>query len=436
MKVFVIGSGGREHALVWKISQSHALTALYCAPGNPGIASHAKCIPVKATDQQALLDFARSEQIDLTVVGPEQPLAEGIVDLFERHGLSIFGPTKRAAQLEWSKSFAKEFMKRHSIPTAAYRTFELKDINSIDEYVGRSRHPLVLKVDGLASGKGVMICQTHDETMSVVADIAENRAFGASAESLVIEEFLEGREASVFAVCDGADYLTLAPAQDYKRAYDNDRGKNTGGMGSYAPSPLVDDRMLDAVRRLIIDPTVQGMAREGMPYRGCLYVGLMITNEGPKVVEFNSRFGDPETQVVLPLFNGDFLGLLNASARNGLAAWKHQTSFEISSGAAVCVILASGGYPDAYETGREIGGLETLSGRQNVMVFHAGTTISGRTLRTAGGRVLGIVSHAPRGRLSDAVQSAYAAVQHVSFEGMHFRRDIGALPSMNELKVS
>jgi len=436
MRVLVIGSGGREHAIVWKISQSKALTALYCAPGNPGIASHARCLSLKATDHKSLLEFAKAERIDLTVVGPEQPLAEGIADLFESDGLTIFGPTRLASQLEWSKAFAKEFMMRHSIPTALYRTFGVDDVSSIRDYVTRSPKPLVLKVDGLAAGKGVMICSTVDQALSSVNDIVQKRAFGPAGNKIVVEEFLEGREASVFAVCDGVDYLTLASAQDYKRAFDHDRGKNTGGMGSYAPATLIDARILDAIRRQIIEPALQGMAKGGMPYKGCLYVGVMITKEGPKVVEFNSRFGDPETQVVLPIFKGDFLEMLLAASTKNLASWKRRAHFEVAAGAAVCVILASKGYPDVYETGKDIHGLDESAGRENLMVFHAGTTMIGNTVRTAGGRVLGVTSHEPNGSLIGAVESAYAAVRHISFDGMHFRKDIGRSAPLHELKVS
>jgi len=424
MKVLVIGSGGREHALVWKISQSPAITELFCAPGNPGIEAHARCIQLNATSQQDLLKFARSERIDLTVVGPEQPLAEGIVDLFEEHGMSIFGPTRLAAQLEWSKAFAKEFMNRHQIPTASYRTFDHSDLDEVKRYMERVRYPMVLKADGLAAGKGVVICNAIEEARTAVREIMQDGMFGSAGKKVLIEEFLTGEEASVFAICDGKEYVTMIPAQDYKRVFDGDRGKNTGGMGSYAPAPVVTGGILDAVRKQIIEPTLRGMQQEGRLYKGCLYVGLMITEEGPKVVEFNSRFGDPETQVVLPLFNGDFLGLLHAASRGEMAEWK-SLSAATSSGAAACVILASKGYPDAYSTGKEIRGIEKLSEAEDVMVFHAGTSRVNATLRTAGGRVLGVTAFGSDWGIERAVNRAYEAVRNISFEGMHFRKDIG-----------
>jgi len=425
MKVLVLGSGGREHALVWKIAQSPLLTGLYCAPGNPGIAQHARCIPLTRGNYNGLLEFALSEHIDLTVVGPEQPLAEGIVDLFQAHGLTIFGPEKRAAELEWSKVFAKGFLVRHSIPTASYRVFERDDAHTIEGYLEHSGFPAVLKVDGLAAGKGVLICNTMDEALEAAKDIFVKGVFGGLGARLIVEEYLEGEEASLFAITDGKEYVTLVPAQDYKRVFDGDAGKNTGGMGSIASTPVVTPGILDMVRMRIIEPTLRGMSNEGRPYSGCLYVGVMITSDGPKVVEFNSRFGDPESQVVLPLFKGDILPLLHASARGEVAEWKRRPTGVVSTDAAACVVLASGGYPNSYSTGREIRGLDDLGDLEDTMVFHAGTKQTGNTIATAGGRVLGVASFPSGATLEQAVARAYVAAGRIGFEGMHFRRDIG-----------
>jgi len=368
-------------------------------------------------------------------VGPEQPLAGGIVDLFTDNNLRIFGPTKRASQLEWSKAFAKDFMMRHSIPTAAYQVFRSGDVHSIERHLSQSAYPLVLKADGLAAGKGVIICRDFREAMAGVRDIVEPRLFGAAGEILVVEEFMSGSEASVFAITDGVDHITLAPAQDYKRAFDNDGGKNTGGMGAYAPAPIVTPSVMGDIRRLIIEPTLKGMREEGIPYRGCLYVGLMITNSGPKVVEYNSRFGDPETQVVLPLVKGDFAKLLMASASSGISDWSGESASGHSSESAVCVILASGGYPDQYEKGKEIRGLEAIAGRDDLIAFHAGTSLSGGKTVTAGGRVLGIVAYG-RGDLLSMRERAYDGVSRVTFDGMHFRTDIGKSRELSGSRVN
>lgn len=417
MKVLVIGSGGREHALVWKISQSSKVTHLYCSPGNPGIAELAECLPMRANALEGLLEFAHREAIDLTVVGPEQPLAEGIVDLFEVNGLKIFGPTKSAAELEWSKAFAKDFMERHNIPTAGSRMFMVDAMEEARDYVRRHSLPLVLKADGLAAGKGVEVCATHDQALQWLNSF--EKQFGIS---FLVEEFMEGEEASVFAISDGTDFLTLAPAQDHKRIFDGDRGKNTGGMGAYAPAPVVTPDILRDVHETIIAPTLAGMAADGKPYKGCLYVGLMITASGPKVVEFNCRFGDPETQVVLPLYQGDIVELFEAACTKQLGSFKGQ-GMSSALNAAVCVVLASGGYPDQYPTGVEISGLEELSGLNHILAFHAGTKARGDAIVTAGGRVLGITSI--KTDLAGAIEDAYAAVSKVSFPGMHYRRDIG-----------
>ena len=423
MNILVTGSGGREHALAWKISQSPLTTRIFCAPGNPGIASVAECVPVNATDLNGLLRFARAEEIDLTVVGPEQPLAEGIVDLFEREGLTIFGPTRNAAELEWSKVFAKNFMARYGIPTAACRIFDGTQLDQARKYLESSPVPVVLKADGLAAGKGVSVCHTREEALSALHQMTVEKAFGSAGARVVIEECMSGEEASVFALSDGQHYMLLAPAQDHKRVFDNDQGKNTGGMGSYAPTPCVTPELLQDVEARIIVPTLAGMIAEGRPYRGCLYVGLMLTEAGPKVVEYNCRFGDPETQVVLPLFDGDIVAALYASATSGLTG---RSGVSAAPGAsAVCVVLASGGYPDKYEVGKKIEGLQELEALPGILPFHAGTRREGNFIVTAGGRVLGVTAVSMSGGLRDTIASAYRAVEKVSFEGMHYRHDIG-----------
>ena len=425
MKILVIGSGGREHALVWKIMQSPGVGKLFCAPGNPGIAALAECVSLKAGDLSGLLDFARTEKIDLTVVGPEQPLAEGIVDVFEAEGLKIFGPSKKAAQLEWSKAFAKEFMKRHGIPSASFRTFTRGNIAGAKSYASSVSLPVVVKADGLAAGKGVAICATRDEVQTTLDDMMEGRAFGKAGETVIVEECMEGEEASVFAITDGTEFVTLSPAQDHKRALDGDKGKNTGGMGAYAPAPVMTPELMKSVEDTIIRPTLQGMKAEGTPYKGCLYVGLMLTESGPRVVEFNSRFGDPESQVVLPLYRGDLVGLLKAASDGTMKTFTRARAANSSSGVAVCIVLASGGYPDQFEVGKKIDGLDCLENRANVVAFHAGTRSENGQTVSAGGRVLGITCHEHQGTIARAIETAYTAVRQVSFEGMHYRKDIG-----------
>lgn len=422
MNVLVIGSGGREHALVWKIKQSPLLKKLYCVPGNPGIEVLAQCSQVSSSDLNGLLRFAQEKKIDLTVVGPEQPLAEGIVDLFVDHGLKIFGPTKRAAQLEWSKAFAKDFMQRHGIPTARYQTFTTAERTKAVDFLHASGYPVVLKADGLAGGKGVMICNDRDSALVSLHQIMDEKAFGASNDTVVIEEFMTGEEASVFAICDGTNYVTLAAAQDHKRVFDDDQGKNTGGMGAYAPAPVVTSKVLENVKRTIIVPTLAGMAEEGRPYKGCLYVGLMMTEKGPEVVEYNSRLGDPETQVVLPLYRGDIVELMLASCEGTIASL-NPSGKNLVDGSAVCVVLASAGYPDTYPTGKQIRGLQDLPER--VVAFHAGTKSNATMVVTAGGRVLGLTAISATSDIEKTIKMAYDGVGRISFEGMHFRRDIG-----------
>jgi phosphoribosylamine--glycine ligase len=423
MNVLVIGSGGREHALVWKLAQSPRVDRIYCTPGNPGIASLALPFPAGSGDFPRLIAEARRLEIGLTVVGPEGPLAAGIVDAFREAGLGIFGPTRRAAELEWSKAFAKDFMKRHAIPSAAYRTFGPGHRDEARRYVASCNVPLVIKADGLAAGKGVIVCQSRDDALRALEEVGDPASFGNAGSTVVVEEFMEGEEASVFAVTDGVHFVTLAPAQDHKRVFDGDRGKNTGGMGAYAPAPRVTASLLAEIREKIIRPTLRGMAGEGRPYTGCLYAGLMLTAEGPNVVEYNCRFGDPETQVVLPLYDGDLAELLNDSASGNIVPPAKPVP---AGGSAVCVVLASGGYPGAYEPGKTI----TTPGAEEippgVVLFHAGT---GRepsgALVTTGGRVIGVTAVRREGGMAETIAAAYDAVGKISFEGMHFRHDIG-----------
>jgi phosphoribosylamine---glycine ligase len=422
MKVLLVGGGGREHTLAWKLAQSPRLTELIAAPGNPGIARHARCLPIKDHEIEGLRDLALRERVDLTVVGPELPLALGLADRFRERGLAVFGPSQAAARLESSKAFAKDLMVRHGIPTARFRA--LADAEAARAWCRELGAPLVVKADGLAAGKGVTICHTLDEADAAVALCLEARAFGASGASVVIEEFMVGEEASFFAITDGAAILPLAAAQDHKTIFDGDRGPNTGGMGAYSPAPVMDAAMTERVMAEIVRPTVAAMAKEGVPFAGFLYAGLMITREGPRVVEFNCRFGDPECQVVMPRLADDLLPLLDAVARGyGLpasVAWKPEAS--------VCVVLASAGYPGTHETGRPItflagaGGIADVEAQPGVQVFHAGTALRDGALVTAGGRVLGVQA---LGRdIRGAVDAAYAAVERIHFEGMHYRRDI------------
>ena len=422
MNALVIGSGGREHALVWKMAQSEHIRGIYCAPGNPGIASLAECVPVSSSDLGGLLRFALNNKVDCTVVGPEQPLAAGIVDLFEEQGLKIFGPSKRAAELEWSKVFAKDFMKRYDIPTASYQTFGLGDHDKAIAALDGTTFPLVLKADGLAAGKGVVVCEDRKSAELTLNEMMEKKTFGIASETVVFEEFMTGEEASVFAICDGDSYVTLPPAQDHKRIFDGDRGGNTGGMGAYAPAPVVTPEVLEEVRHAIIEPTLRGMASEGRRYKGCLYVGLMITAAGPKVVEFNARFGDPETQVVLPLYEGDIMELFLAACEGTIAS-SISANRNLTEGSAVCVVLASSGYPGKYEVGKKIDGLDNLG--EGVIVFHAGTATKDGATVTAGGRVLGVTAIYAAADFRKTIDMAYAGVSKVSFEGMQYRRDIG-----------
>jgi len=417
MKLLVVGGGGREHALAWKLAQSPRVTELLAAPGNPGIARHGRCVPVKDDAIDDLVAMAGRERVDLVVVGPELPLSLGLVDRCRAAGIPAFGPTAAAARLESSKAFAKDLMLRHGIPTARFATFDRAA--AARAFCRELGAPLVVKADGLAAGKGAIVCGTLEEADRAVALCLEDRAFGASGLTVVIEEFMEGEEASFFAVSDGVSVLPLAAAQDHKTVFDGDRGPNTGGMGAYSPAPVLDEAMSGRVMREIVHPVLAAMASEGAPYTGFLFVGLMIDAKGPRVVEFNCRFGDPECQAVLPRLDEDLVPVLEASAHGrGLPralAWRPDAS--------VCVVLASGGYPGSYRTGLPISGLDADGSLPDANVFHAATARRDGALVTGGGRVLGVQALGPDVR--EAIARAYAAAERVRFEGAHYRRDIG-----------
>jgi phosphoribosylamine--glycine ligase len=415
--VLLVGGGGREHALAWKLAQSPQLGRLIAAPGNPGIAAHARCAAVRDTAIADLVALARRERPDLVVVGPETPLAMGLGDQLRAAGFTVFGPSAAAARIESSKAFAKDLMARHGIPTARFATFRARA--EAGRYCRALGAPLVVKADGLAGGKGVIICATLDEVDRALALCFEDRAFGESGLTVVVEELLEGEEVSFFALADGAAVLPLAAAQDHKTIFDGDRGPNTGGMGAYSPAPVFDAAMQERVMAEIVRPVIAAMAKEGAPFAGVLYAGLMITRDGPKVIEFNCRFGDPECQVIVPRLDGDLLPLLRAVATgHGLptaVAWRAQ--------AAVCVVMTSAGYPGVPETGRPITGVADAAALPGVNVFHAGTATADGALVTAGGRVLGV--QALGADVAHAIRTAYAAVERIRFEGAHYRRDIG-----------
>jgi phosphoribosylamine---glycine ligase len=417
MKVLVIGSGGREHALVWKISQSPRVSKIYCAPGNVGIAELATLVPIGPDQIEQLADFAAEEKIDLTVVGPELPLTLGISDLFESRGLRIFGPNKAAAQLEGSKAFAKEILHENSIPTAAFRTFT--DAASAKAYLSRQKPPYVIKADGLAAGKGVLICVGREEAETAIEEILVRKAFGEAGEKVVIEEFLDGEEASFMVLTDGEHILPLASSQDHKRVFDNDEGPNTGGMGAYSPAPAVTPAIHERIMRDILAPLLAGLKRRGIRYRGVVYVGLMINEDGPKVLEFNARFGDPECQPIMMRLKSDLVPLLEATIDGKL----EQVQAEWYDDPAVCVVLCAGGYPGAYGKGKEIFGLNKLNDWADGFVFHAGTTLDNSRWVTAGGRVLGVTARGKK--IADAVKEVYRAIGNISWDGMHYRKDIG-----------
>ena len=420
MKILVVGGGGREHALVWMLSKSPLVRALYAAPGNPGMARHATCLPIRADAPDDLVGFARREGIDLTVVGPEAPLVAGLADRFTEAGLPVFGPSAAAAAIEGSKAFAKELMAEHGIPTARFRTFE--DPSAARQYCRDVGAPVVVKASGLAAGKGVIVCRTLEEADRAVGECMERRAFGAAGATVVIEEMLVGEEVSFFALANGTDAVALAAAQDHKTVFDDDRGPNTGGMGAYSPVPGFDAAAEKRVMETIVRPTVAALARAGRPYRGVLFVGLMMAEDGPKVLEFNCRFGDPECQAILARSSGDLLPSLVAAGRgDALPAGEGMPTHEAAD-VAVCVTLASGGYPGEYRTGFPIEGVEAAEAIPGVHVFHAGTARRDERLVTAGGRVLGVTAVAPD--VAGAIDAAYKAVAAIRFDGMHYRSDI------------
>ncbi|ADL08246.1 phosphoribosylamine--glycine ligase [Thermosediminibacter oceani] len=416
MKVLVVGGGGREHALVWKIAQSPRVKKIFCLPGNAGIAALAQCVDIKAEDVKGLAGFAQKQGIDLTVVGPEAPLVAGIVDEFEKRGLRIFGPSKAAARIEGSKVFAKELMKKYGIPTADYRVFD--DPEEAGRYIREAETPLVIKAEGLAAGKGVMVAREREEALDAVKSIMKDGIFGDSGRRVVIEEFLEGREVTVLAFCDGVTAVPMECSRDYKRAYDKDRGPNTGGMGAVSPAHYYTPDVSEYVNKNIIQKTLEAMRLEGIPFKGVLYAGLMLTSKGPKVLEFNCRFGDPETQVVVPRLKTDLVDVIEAVIEGRLS----ECNINWTGEKAVCVVLASAGYPGDYEKGKEIAGIEDAEG-EGAMVFHAGTALKDGKIITAGGRVLGVTA---LGRTEEeAREIAYRAVSRIRFDGMHYRKDIG-----------
>jgi len=417
MKVLVVGSGGREHALVWKIAQSPEVSKVYCAPGNAGISEQATSVPIQANDLNRLLEFALTEEIGFTVVGPEDPLTRGIVDLFESKGLLIFGANKKAAEIEGSKAFAKEMMKKYYIPTAFYEIFDNR--NEAVKYIRNQGAPIVVKADGLAAGKGVIVCKTVEEAVHSVDQIMVEKIFGDAGNRVVVEEYLVGEEASYIAFTDGKTILPMASSQDHKPVLDGDQGPNTGGMGAYSPAPVVTDEVHEKIIEKILRPVIYGMGEEGRPYKGVLYAGLMIHEGRPKVLEFNARFGDPETQPVLMRMKGDIVPILEACMKGTLSRHK----IEWDNRASVCVVMTSKGYPGNYEKGKIIEGLKEVSRMERVFVFHAGTTLKDGQVMTNGGRVLGVTGlgeDIPR-----AIERAYQAVRKISWDGFHYRTDIG-----------
>lgn len=414
MKVLVIGSGGREHTLLWKLSQSPSVTDVYVVPGNDGMSDVASLIPIKGNDD--IIDFARLMQVDLTVAGPETVLTEGLADEFEKRGMAFFGPSKAAARIEGSKGFAKALMKKYGIPTAAYETFDDEE-KAIAYLKANDTYPIVIKADGLASGKGVIIAQSEEEAIDTVKDMLEGHTFSGAGRSVVIEEFMEGEEASMLCFCDGTNVVPMISAQDHKRIFDFDKGPNTGGMGAYAPAPVMTKEMCEEVNVRILRPIVAAMKKEGYPFKGCLYAGLMITSEGPKVVEFNCRFGDPETEAVLPLFDGDLarvmLDCVHGTLSDEAVVWKKAC--------AVDVVLASEGYPASHSSGEVISGIEDAK-KAGCLVFHAGTVKKNGQYVVNGGRVLNVVALADT--LAEAKAKAYEGVSRISWRGMQYRHDI------------
>ncbi len=417
MKVLIVGSGGREHAIAWKVAKSDKVEKIYCAPGNAGISQIAECVDIGAMEFEKLVEFAKSKEIDLTVIGMDDPLVGGVVDEFEKAGLRVFGPRKNAAILEGSKAFSKDLMKKYHIPTAAYETFDSP--KKAMEYLENSKYPIVLKADGLALGKGVLICNTKEEAMDGVKTLMLDKQFGSAGNTIVVEEFMTGREVSVLSFVDGNTIRIMTSAQDHKRAGDGDTGLNTGGMGTFSPSPFYTKEVDEFCQKYIYQPTVDAMKSEGREFKGIIFFGLMLTKDGPKVLEYNARFGDPETQVVLPRMKNDIVDVFEACIDGTL----DQAELEFADNAAVCVVLASEGYPVKYEKGFEIKGLEKFDGQDSYFVFHAGTKKSGEQFVTNGGRVLGVTATGKD--LKIARQNAYEATKWIEFDNKYMRNDIG-----------
>lgn len=417
MKLLVVGRGGREHAFVWKLAQSNKITGLYAAPGSPGMAQYAECVDISDSDLNGLADFAQREGIDISIIGPEAPLADGIVDIFTERGLAACGPTQAAAQIEADKDFALELMHKYDIPTGAYETFF--DAETARERLREWQHPLYLKVSGLAAGKGAIYCETLQDSYKTVDEVMVQRAFGASGDKLVAMELLEGEEASIFGFSDGEDIVCVVPSQDHKTIGEGDVGLNTGGMGAYAPAPIITPELFDDIVERIMKRTVHALAQEDRPYKGILYGGIIVTADGPKVIEFNCRMGDPETQVVLPLIKTDFVDIIEAVCNGSVA----DLDIELDDRAATCVVMASGGYPEAYDTGFPISGIDRAEAPGDVMVFHAGTGREDGQLVTNGGRILGVTAMGDT--IKSSIDRAYEAVGKIDFDKAYFRRDIG-----------
>ena len=417
MKVLIVGSGGREHAIAWSVAKSPKVDKIYCAPGNAGIAEFAECVNIKAMEFDKLVAFAKENAIDLTIIGMDDPLVGGVVDAFESEGLRVFGPRKNAAIIEGSKAFSKDLMKKYKIPTAAYENFT--DPDEAIKYLETAKMPIVLKADGLALGKGVLICNTLEEAKEGVKTLMLDKQFGDAGNEIVIEEFMTGREVSVLAFCDGKTIKCMTSAQDHKRAKDGDQGLNTGGMGTFSPSPFYNDEVEAFCEKYVYQSTIDAMASEGRPFTGILFTGLMITEDGPKVLEYNARFGDPEAQVVLPRMKNDIIDVMEACIDGKLS----DVELEFEDNAAVCVVLASDGYPEKYDKGFEIKGLDTFKDKDGYYCFHAGTKFNGDQIVTNGGRVLGVTA---KGKdLKEARANAYAATEWVNFKNKYMRHDIG-----------
>ena len=418
MNVVIIGSGGREHALALKIKESPELTKLYIIPGNPGTKALGENININPSEQNKIIEFCKQKEIDLVIIGPEQPLVEGLANRLRENSIIVFGPNKEAAQIESSKSFAKKVMKEAGVPTAKYIPFNSNMLEPAKDYIRNKKYPCVIKADGLAAGKGVFICNDSKEAEEALNLIFHNKAFGESGEKVLVEEYLTGEEVSVFAICDGNEFVCLPVAQDHKRIGDNDTGKNTGGMGAYAPAPIVNPQLFEQIKNRILYPVVRTLNKRNASFVGCLYAGLIITDEGPKVIEFNCRFGDPETQVVLPVIKGDFLHLLYTASLGNI----DKAAVEYNGGSSVCVVAVSGGYPDSYEKGFEITGLNEL--RPDIIIYHAGTKELNGKVITDGGRVLGVTAVLPDFNLMLAKDLAYKALENINFINIYYRKDI------------